>query len=334
MKIAFIGTTPAEEKFFAEKLRGRDVAFFSAHDWTKIDPATEILSVFVDFLVTRDVLEKLPNLKLVACRSTGFNNVDLTAAKERGIVVANTPGYGASSVAEYAFLLALMLSRKALTAISDSNTKRGLKQEQGTDISGKTVAVIGCGAIGRGFAQLAAGAGAHVIGFDPFWRDDWAAKVGVERVLDVREALARADIVSLHVPYLPENHHLIGRETLALMKSNAILVNTARGELVDTVELLRALAEKRIAAAGLDVLEAEETLDADGLKKLVLSDDADAEKLKIVAAIAALREMPNAIITNHNAYNTVEAICRINEMSVENIANFADGAVDKVFVAK
>ena len=343
-KIAFIGASAEEEKFFREKLAGDayELGFAKDADWRSVDPATEVLSVFVDFEVTRDVFDALPNLKLIACRSTGFNNIDLGPVQERGVIIANTPGYGATSVAEYVFGLILMLSRKInyiQHEVKNSTVHEGIDRaaERGWDLNGRIIGIIGLGAIGRGVAQIARGFGMKILAYEPYKKDiDFAAKCGVEFVDDLAQICRESDIVTLHAPYTPGDHHLLNAKILSGMKPTALVINTSRGELVNTLQLARMLQDGQLGGVGLDVIEDESYLtNPNAVIELAAGgNELAVDKLKHALAMLSLEKMPNVIITNHNAFNTVEALEKINDMTVNNIANFIGGDTDKVFVAK
>lgn len=334
-KIAFIDVEPHEKSFFMKKLPDHELQFVRDRDWEKIDPDIEILSVFVDFEVTRDVIDRFPNLKLITCRSTGFNNIDLDVAKERNIIVANTPGYGANSVAEFVFSLILMLSRKMNIVQKETDDDDGEVDrisERGFDLNEKTIGIVGLGAIGRGVAKIARGFGMKILAFEPYNKDaDFAQQYNVDFVDDLSHLCKESDIVTLHVPYTPENHHLLSNRLLSEMKPGTLVINTSRGELLNTLSLARLLKDKKLGGAGLDVIENEEYLTD---PKLVLDlavtgDERALDKLRSALAMLSLERMPNVIITNHNAFNTVEALELINSMTVDNINGILTGG--KVF---
>jgi D-lactate dehydrogenase len=330
-KVGFIDCNAAERRFFSQALKGYEVHFYNSErdDFRQFDKGLEVLSVFVDYGVTKDVFEHLPKLKLVACRSTGYNNVDLDAARERGVRVANTPGYGKHSVAEYVFALLLNLSRKITVTLEEEQETDTVARstERGFDLFGKTIGIVGLGAIGKGVAMIAKGFGMNVAGYDPFPDEDFIQRNDVKMFEKVDDVLRNADVVTLHVPYTRENVHMIDEEKLRMMKKSAILINTARGELVDTVALVRILHEKGIAGAALDVVESEYLLDPEEFVRFV-SAETDENRdvaLRHATAILALERMPNVLVTNHNAYNTTEAVKMINEMTAENIRGALNG---------
>ena len=322
-KVGFIGTTEQEKKFFTEKLGSNfELLFFNAND--ELDKDLETLSIFTNYQVTKEVIDNLPKLQLIACRSTGYDNVDIEAVKKRRITLTNTPGYGSSSVAEYTFALILTLSRKLPeifheTFASEPNRQR----EQGFDLYDKTIGIIGLGSIGKGVAQIAYGFGMRILAYDINKDEKLASWLKIEYVDDIDYLLSESDIVTLHIPSTPENHHFINSEKLSLMKKSALLINTARGDLIDTVALLRALKDNRIAGSALDVVEDEYLLDPDDLINLAASEDKVARgTIRNALAILALERTPGVVITNHNAYNTKESIENILNMTVENIYGF------------
>lgn len=325
--IAIIGATREDKAFFTHQLKDEKPAFYpDLLDTADIDRATEILSVFVDAPVTAEVIAALPNLKLIACRSTGYNHIAIEAAKKRGIVVANVPTYGGTTVAEYTFTLLLMLTRKMVEVLHESGkTAPNRQRERGTDLFGKTIGIVGTGSIGLGVARIAQGFGMKVLGYDVYPRPEKAEELGFTYVHDIAELLAQSDVVTLHMPYTPENHHFISASHIKNMKHGATLINTARGELIDTSALVDALRHGHLGGAALDVLEGEYLMDPDELIALAAHDDAAKDTLRHAVAMAALQHMPNVILTDHNAYNTDEAIHRINQTTVQNIRNFMDG---------
>ncbi len=289
-----------------------------------IDPEAEIVSVFIPSQVDAAVLSKMPKLKLIAVRSTGYDNIDLAAAKDNKVVVVNVPSYGEHTVAEYSFALLLALTRKIIQANQAFNSGDALHDELvGSDLYGKVLGVVGCGHIGRNGAQIGVGFGMKVNAYDLHQDETWAKTYGVV-FCELDKLLTDSDIVSLHLPYSKAVHHLIDATKLNQMKPQAILVNTARGELVDTAALVEALGSKTIAGAALDVFEGENLVDVHNeLSTLRLT--GKQTLLREGLELDILRKLPNVIITNHNAFNTVEAIARINQITAENILAFVGG---------
>ncbi|MGB4800200.1 MAG: 2,3-bisphosphoglycerate-dependent phosphoglycerate mutase [Candidatus Saccharimonadales bacterium] len=286
-----------------------------------IDPETEVISVFVTSTVSADMIEKLPKLKLIACRSTGFNNIPLDAAEKRGVTVVNVPTYGESTVAEYAFTLMLALTRKLAPSLGFLQHQIDISTLMGVDLNGKTIGVVGTGHIGQHVIQIAKGFEMRVVGFDPYAKEDLARDLGFEYV-SLDDLLKMSDVVTLHAPFTPENKHLINAERLSLMKPTAVLINTARGELVDTTALADALMHSRLAGAALDVLEGEQLFKMEEEVGLLRSNRLPSRTGEESVALMALNKLPNVILTPHNAFNTEEAIGRINETTCQNIIRF------------
>ncbi len=287
-----------------------------------LHPDTEVLSVFVSSTVTREIIEKLPRLRLIACRSTGFNNVDMRAAEEHDVIVTNVPSYGEQTVAEYTFALMLSLSRKLPeTLVTDIRAQKPVAQLRGFDLAGKTIGIVGTGHIGKKVASIAHGFGMNILAYDPYPNDETAKQFHLSYVT-LEELLKQSDAVTLHVPYMKSTHHLINAERIALMKPSSVLVNTARGELVDTEALVIALTSEQIAGAGLDVLEGEGLWHLDDNVALLQTNSATHADAQHSLEQLALSKLPNVILTPHNAFNTAEAIGRINATVCENITRF------------
>jgi len=281
----------------------------------------EILSVFIESHVTSGVLEDLPNLKLLVTRSTGFDHIDLGACAERGVTVAHVPAYGENTVAEHTFALLLALARKLLAAERHGRVGRWDRQGlQGFDLKGKTVGVIGGGRIGLHFIRMARAFQMTVIVFDPR-RDSLLADVLGFEYATLDDLFARSDVVSLHAPSNKNTYHLINAESLAKMKRGAILLNTARGDLINTRDLVSALNSGQLGGAGLDVVEGEQDVSED----LLLLGNGSEEELRAAFSRRLLSDREDVIITPHNAFNSYEAVQRIAEVSVEAMAAYVAG---------
>lgn len=243
----------------------------------------------------REVLEKCENVKMLAVAFTGLDHVDFKYCEERGIKVQNCAGYATTAVAELTFGLLLDLCRnigKCDTAARNGGTKAGLI---GFELEGRTMGIVGTGAIGARVAKLAAAFGMDVIAYSRT-----PGKVAGVRYVSLEELLAQADVVSLHVPLTDETRGMIGAEELALMKETAVLVNTARGPVVDTKALADALNSGRIAGAAIDVFDKEPPLDAD----------------------EPLINAKNTVVTPHVAFATDESMIKRAEIEFRNIAEF------------
>jgi len=287
-----------------------------AIDGETADGKVTVFSPFVHSEVTAEQLDRMPNLKLIATRSTGFDHIDLEACTRRGILIANVPHYGEDTVAEHAFGMLLALTRKIHRCYE--RTSRGdfsIEGLRGVDLAGKTFGCLGVGAIGSRALRIAGGFAMNRIAHDPHPNALLSGSLGF-RYVDLQTLLAESDVLSLHLPLTDETHHLLGREALAKMKRGSLLVNTARGGLIDAAALIESLRDGHLAGAALDVLEAETAIAEEAE---ILSSQYDLETLRQVVQSNALLRMPNVIITPHNAFNSVEACQRIIETTFENI---------------
>ncbi len=282
----------------------------------------EILSLFVCSSFTKEHMAALPNLKCIAARSTGIDNIDTAAAKERGIIVCNVPSYGARTVAEFTFALLLSLSRRLPEASNQVRQDGNFETEEleGFDLFGKTIGVIGTGAIGKNVVRIAQGFGMNVMMFDKFPTQSIESETVQYSSLD--ELLTQSDIITLHVPYMAENHHLLNKDCFSKMKKGCYIINTARGELIDTQALIEALSAGRVAGAGLDVLEGERAL-KDEIE--LVSGTKSIQALKDVVRDHVLIDTPRVIVTPHIAFFSREAYGEIVSVSAKNIANFVSG---------
>jgi D-lactate dehydrogenase len=325
----FFGVKPWEKEYLKRKLAGAggSAVYFSediiSKDHLPEETDFDAISIFVSCPVDAAVIKRLPKLKFIATRSTGFDHIDLAACKERGITVSSVPFYGENTVAEFTLGLLLALSRK-IPAAWDQIRETGsfsVENLQGFDLRGKTLGVLGTGRIGRHVVKMAMGFDMKVVAFDPTPNAALAAELGFSYV-SLEELLEQSDAVTLHVPYSPETHHLINDRTIALMKRGAYLINTSRGGVIDTEALVRGLQSGQVGGAGLDVLE-EEGVIKDELDFLSHGRP-DEHNLKTIIADHILMDMPNVIVTPHNAFNTREALERILDTTVENIKGYIE----------
>ncbi|MFN3910084.1 MAG: NAD(P)-dependent oxidoreductase [Candidatus Anstonellaceae archaeon] len=283
----------------------------------------EILGIFIYSKITKDILAKLPKLRMIATFSTGFDHIDIKECKKRKIVVCNVPTYGSHTVAEHTIALMLALAKKIIPSID--RTRAGNFSLDGLrtfDIVGKTLGLIGFGKIGSHVAKVAKALGMNVIVYDPYVDENLIDLLDCKKV-SLDYLLKHSDIISLHTPLTQQTHHIINKQTLEKMKTGAILINTARGGLVDSKALLDAILSKKIAGVGLDVLEEENAIREE--KELLKADYAKKHDLHTVVITHMLREHQNVIITPHNAFNSKEALERIVQTSAENIQSFLEG---------
>lgn len=273
--------------------------------------------VFVNDVVDRAVLAKLraAGVGHVALRCTGFNNVDVAAARELGVAVTRVPNYSPHAVAEHAVALLLALNRKihrASNRVRDFNFS--LTGLVGFDLHGKVAGIVGTGRIGRLAAGILRGFGMRVVCYDPFPAADWAATAGVEYApLDA--VWEQSNVVSLHVPLTPQTLHLVGEGSLARMKRGVVLVNVSRGRLIDTGALIQALKAGHVGGVALDVYEEEEGVFFEDLSGQVMQDD----------ELARLLTFPNVLVTAHQAFLTREALGDIARVTVANLRRAAAG---------
>ncbi len=328
MKIAYITPYEGEKEIVTNLLTGHEVVFYDGAIDSEV-PAemvdADVISLFVNSKMTKEMIDSMPNLKVIALRSMGFDHVPVAYAKEKGIKVGYVPRYGAQTVAEHAFTLLLSLSRK-VPEMYDLLRREGnidIAAHEGFDLCGKTMGVLGTGNIGKRSCEIAKGFRMNVLGFDLYPDEQFAKELGIT-YKSMEEVLAESDIITLHVPATAENHHLLNAESLAKMKPGAYIINTARGTLIDTVALLNALKSGHIAGAGLDVFEGEEYL-KDEMKLLDPEAKADINVFKAFVAEHELLDMPNVVMTPHMAFNTKEAKLEITETTVENIVKGLEG---------
>jgi len=296
--------------FCPERLNERTVSQASDHD---------AVCLFVNDCADAKVVELLANMniKLIAMRCAGYNNVDLNACKVHGIQVVRVPAYSPYAVAEYAMGLIMTLNRKLHKAYN--RTREGnfaLQGLLGFDIHGKTVGVVGTGKIGVCLIDILVGFGCKILCHDVYQNSAVKAKPNTKYV-DLDEIFASSDIISLHVPLLESTRHMINSESIAKMKKGVMLINTSRGALIETSALINGLKSGRIGSAGLDVYEEEEAYFFEDHSAEVISD----------AVLARLLTFPNVLVTGHQAFFTFEALNNIAETTLNNIDAFVDGKV-------
>lgn len=283
----------------------------------------QVVSVFIYSDLGSNTLARLEGLEMVATRSTGFEHIDLETCRERGITVTNVPSYGENTVAEHVFALLLAVSHRLVEAAD--RTRRGdfsLQGLNGFDLRGRTLGVIGTGHIGKQVVRIARGFGMEVLAYDLQPDEDLAEELDFSYV-GLEELLGGTDVVTLHVPGSRETHHLLSGDEFAAMKEGAVLINTARGSIVDSQALLRALGTGKLAAAGLDVLEEEPAVREEAeLLRRVFAREHDLETLLTDHILLRMR---NVVITPHSAFYTREAVGRILEVTRANIASYVAG---------
>lgn len=328
MKIAFFEILAESEKVtLTELLPGNELVFYpeklTAQN-AELAKDSDVISVFINSQINKELLDLLPNLKLIQTRSTGFDHIDIEAAKAKGIPCSTVPAYGSHTVAEFAFALILTLSRKIFAArhqLMEGASFNIPAALQGFELKDKTIGIIGTGRIGKNIVKMAKGFEMKVIAHDIFPDQQFAAEQKFEYV-DLPTLLQQADIVTLHTPYDKASHHLINKDNIGLMKKGALFINTARGALIETDALVRALERGDIAGAGLDVLEGERELKDE---VVLLKGGTEFKDYKTLFENHVLMDMPNVVLTPHIAFDTVEGVREILEVTAKDIIGFAAG---------
>lgn len=325
MKIAFFGTKDYDKLWFEPLTRDKgegtynsEIHFFEANlnkETAILAKGYEAVCAFVNSDCSRPVLKTFQELgiRLLLLRCAGFNQVDLSAAKEYGITVLRVPGYSPEAVAEHAMALALSANRRIHKAYSKvRNNDFSLSGLLGWNLFNGTAGIIGTGKIGMAMARICKGFGMTVLAYDTYENPDLKDLV---TYVSLEELLKRSDLISLHCPLFPATYHMINRETIALMKDTAILVNTSRGALIDTEALIEALKAKKFSAVGLDVYEDEDELVYENHFGDIITNE----------TVARLLMFPQVVITSHQAFFTREALQAIAVTTMENVYAFEHG---------
>ena len=290
----------------------------------EIKDTASVISVFITSEITPTILEQFPNLMIISTRSTGYDHIDIDACCNKNIKVLNVENYGAHSVVQYTFALMLALVRRLIPALNDSHSfKFDTNNYVGRELNALTLGVIGTGAIGTSVCKIAHAFGMRILAFDYLQRPELTKNYNVEYT-EKENIYKEADIITLHVPLTKETQHLITKRELALMKHTAIIINTARGELIESEDLYNALLNKNIAGAGLDVTECEKISLGYGdiTEKL---ENSDKECISKVIITRRLSQLNNVIITPHVAYNTQDSINRILSVTFDSIKDCLQG---------
>lgn len=314
-RVAFFDAKPYDREYFNKLNDGRlEFEYFDFPLSAQVVGVAEgafAICAFVHDPLDRENLKALHGcgVRMIAMRCAGFNAVDLDAARELGMVVTRVPAYSPSAVAEHAVALLLTLVRRthrAYNRIRDHNFS--LNGFVGFDLAGKTAGVVGCGKIGRKAAQILRGFEMRVLAFDPAMDREWADAHSIENV-DLELLLAESDVITLHTPLIPETKYLVREETIARMKPGVVIINTSRGELVKTGDLIAGLRNGRIGGVGLDVYEEEEQYFYSDHSERIIDDE----------TLAYLLTFPNVLVTSHQAFLTREALTQIASVTIENI---------------
>lgn len=323
MKIVFFSAKPYDKIFFdrINSQYGFELEYYETHLGPHIVNVVEhatAVCVFVNDKLNAAVLEILAAkaVKIIALRCAGFNNVDLEAAKKLGLQVCRVPAYSPEAVAEHAVAMLQTINRKTHKAYNRVREQNfSLNGLLGFNLHGKTIGVVGTGKIGKAFCNIMLGFGCNILAYDIYPDAALTAK-GISYV-DFDDLLKRSDIISLHCPLTPENHYLINKDTLAQMKAGVTLINTSRGGLINTADIIHALKTKQVGALCIDVYEQEEKLFFRDLSGSIIDDD----------NIQRLMSFPNVLITAHQAFFTEEALSEIAQVTLHSIAQLHENKI-------
>lgn len=322
MNILFFGTKGYDKEFF-EKLENTgiyhdiDITFIEPNltpETAKLADGYEAVCAFVNMDLCAKTIRKLDKcgVKLILMRCAGFNNVDLNVAKECGITVMSVPGYSPEAVAEHAMALALTAVRRTHKAyIKCRENNFNLTGLMGINLHGKTAGIVGTGKIGAAMARICHGFGMRIIGYDLYPNKN----LDFIEYVDFDTLLAEADLISLHCPLTEENYHLINTKTIDKMKDGVILVNTSRGALIKTEDLIDGIRDEKFFAVGLDVYEEENGTVFEDMSDQILEH----------STMARLLSFPNVMVTSHQGFFTREALESISEITMDNALAYVEG---------
>ncbi len=323
--IIFYDTKQYERDFFEQELfdkfniEFKDYELLPETELSYVEENAEIISVFTSSRLTKETLEKFSNLKLILTRSVGFSHIDIEYCNSKNIIVANTPHYGDYTVAEFSFGILLNLIRRICYGVSELKQGDMYPETFGMELYDKTIGVIGTGSIGSKTIKIAKGFSMNVMCYDIYKNPDIENEFNVKYV-DLDTLCKLSDVISIHAPLTTTTYHLINAENIKLMNENVIIVNTARGELIDTEALYNALLDGSVRGAALDVLEFEDTI-----SNKRPGSDLNLKNLRTSLINTKLLNLDNVIATPHIAYDTKEAVNRILNTTLKNLFEFVEG---------
>lgn len=322
MKIAFFDTKPYDEQSFNEENSkyGFEIVYFKGHLNKNNIPLTkgvDVVCIFVNDIADAQVIGMLAEngVKLIALRCAGFNNVDLKAAAKKGIQVVHVPAYSPYAVAEFTVALMLALNRKIPRAVwrtRDGNF--ALHGLMGFDMHGKTVGIIGTGKIAKVLIRILHGFDVNILAYDLYPDEEYARKYGYTYT-SLDELYRKSDIITLHCPLTPESKYMINSSSISKMKSGVMIVNTGRGLLINTSELIEGLKSGQVAYAALDVYEEESNYFYEDQSDGIIDDD----------TLARLLSLNNVIVTSHQAFFTREALANIAGTTLASVSAYSEG---------
>lgn len=321
-RIAFFDTKPYDKDSFDRFNEKYDIRYFEDKlnsETASLSRGCQAVCAFVNDTIDKSVIDILADngVGLLLMRCAGYNNIDLKYAADR-LTILRVPAYSPHAVAEHAMALILLLNRKVHKSyIRTRDFNFSINGLTGFDLFGKTAGIIGTGKIGQAFADICIGFGMKILAHDPYPNKEFAESRGIEYVSADR-IFTESDIISLHCPLTKENRYIINEDSLKKMKRTAYIINTSRGKLIDSDALLRALREKRIGAAGLDVYEEETDVFYEDRSGEIINDE----------ILALLVSLPNVIITSHQAFLTEEALSSIAKVTLSNADEYFSGGKD------
>lgn len=320
MKVLFYDAKPYDVDSFETQLKKYPEVEIEFLD-TDINPKTarlasgfDAICAFVSSDLSKDTMKSLheSGVHKILMRCAGFNNIDLDVARELGFIILRVPSYSPEAVAEHAMALAMSVNRrihKEYIKVRENNFS--LVGLEGLNLYGKTAGIVGTGKIGTAMARICNGFGMKVIAYDKYPNKE----LSFVEYKELDEVLRESDLISLHCPLTQENYHMINEKTISMMKDQVILVNTSRGELVDTNDLIAGIRAHKFHGVGLDVYEEERDN---------VFENREAEIME-TSITARLLSFPNVIVTSHQAFFTVEALAAISETTLENAMSLQSG---------
>ncbi|MGM5480546.1 MAG: NAD(P)-dependent oxidoreductase [Nanobdellota archaeon] len=323
MKISCFALEDFEKNYLKERLSDHELRFEKdvlTQTNAKQHYDADVIIIFVFSKVTKAVIDAIPELKLIATMSTGYDHIDAEYAHSKNIEIKTVPFYGQNTVAEHAFGLLQALNRNVVEAVRRTrNCEFDFHGLMGRDLKGKTLGILGCGHIGQHMIRYARAFEMNVIASDVHPDESLAHELGFMYV-SKEDLCKKSDFISLHLPLVSGTRHILGEQEFSMMKKGVIIVNTGRGPLIDTASLIKALDEGMVGGAGLDVLEQEDDLKQES--RLALSKHLDQERTSMIVKNHDLLHRENVIITPHLAFYTKEALERILQTTVDTICSF------------
>ncbi|MDO4343313.1 MAG: 2-hydroxyacid dehydrogenase [Eubacteriales bacterium] len=322
MRILFFGTKSYDKQFFNETWKEKEykeieldyVETLLTPDTARLAKGYDAVCAFVNMDLSAPTVEILAEcgVRLILMRCAGFNNVDLETARQKNITVMRVPGYSPEAVAEHAMALALTANRhthKSYVRVRENDFS--LNGLMGVVLHGRTAGIVGTGKIGAAMARICHGFGMRVIAYDVYKNPS----LDFAEYVDLDTLLAESDLISLHCPLTEETHHMINIDTIEKMKTGVILVNTSRGGLIKTDDLIKGIREGKFFAVGLDVYEEENGSVYEDLSDAILEH----------STVARLLSFPNVMVTSHQGFFAKEALEAISKTTMENALSFMQG---------